>query len=121
MVEAHGNLAIVLERLGRNDEALAHYRETVRLAPGDVRARLNLASVLEGAGMRDEARLHYQEALRLKPGAPEAVEGLARIDGARGSAAPGAQGAALHGQRVSNAVPSRSRLGRVSARRAGSS
>jgi Tfp pilus assembly protein PilF len=33
--EAHYDLALVLDRLGRNNEALAHYRKAADLAPGN--------------------------------------------------------------------------------------
>jgi Flp pilus assembly protein TadD len=41
--EAHNNLGACLERMGRLEEALTHYAETVRLAPESADARANLA------------------------------------------------------------------------------
>ncbi len=39
---AHYNLGILLEREGRLDEAVRHYREVVRIDPDDVEGRINL-------------------------------------------------------------------------------
>jgi Tfp pilus assembly protein PilF len=35
MAEAHYDLALALDRLGRNNEAMAHYRKAADLAPGN--------------------------------------------------------------------------------------
>jgi Flp pilus assembly protein TadD len=44
--EVHNNLGVALVRLGRRDEAIAHFREALRLQPGDIGARDNLARAL---------------------------------------------------------------------------
>src|SRR5262249_17584171 len=87
---AHNGLAIVLETAGRTDEAIAEYREAVRLAPTEPRGRLNLAAVLSGRGKIDEAIAEYREVLRLAPDLPEDHLGLghafARVGHARDAA-----------------------------------
>jgi tetratricopeptide (TPR) repeat protein len=40
---AHDNLGVELDRLGRGEEALAHYREAIRIRPGDRNSESNYA------------------------------------------------------------------------------
>jgi len=65
---AQYNLAIMLARAGRPDEAIARYREALRLKPDYFEARNNLGEALAGAGRWTEAIDQYREALRLDPG-----------------------------------------------------
>jgi tetratricopeptide (TPR) repeat protein len=67
---AHINLGVLLEEEGRNDKALEHYREAVRIAPHIPALHNNLANLLDKMGKADEALTQYQEALRLQPDAP---------------------------------------------------
>jgi tetratricopeptide (TPR) repeat protein len=53
--DAHFFLAGELDRAGRGEEALEHYREAVRLEPGSVPRRLALATALWARGRLDEA------------------------------------------------------------------
>jgi len=63
----HINMGLLLANLGRNNEAIAHYHEALRLKPDYVDAHNNLGNVLADLGRTDEALAQYREALRLKP------------------------------------------------------
>jgi tetratricopeptide (TPR) repeat protein len=64
---AHNNYGNVLDQLGREPEALAQYREAVRINPSDPDARANYARLLFKDGETGEAMTQYQEALRIEP------------------------------------------------------
>jgi len=71
---AHDNLGVELDRRGRYEEALAHYRETLRIKPGDRHGTRNYALAnfdkgerLFAAGQLDEAWAALQEGLRYLP------------------------------------------------------
>jgi len=51
----HANLGWVLFLLGRYDEAVVSYRESLALAPGQVQVRFNLAEAEAGAGRDEQA------------------------------------------------------------------
>ncbi len=72
---AHDNLGVELDALGRHGEALAQYRETLRIEPGDRNGEANYAqaSFAEGerlynAGHPDEALAAFREGLRYGTG-----------------------------------------------------
>jgi tetratricopeptide (TPR) repeat protein len=44
---AHVNLGVALEKRGRLDEALAHYRETIQFGPEIVEGHINLGNILQ--------------------------------------------------------------------------
>lgn len=64
---AHGNLAVVLARSGRMDEALQHCREAVRLKPDSWLTHNTLGGVLLSAGRVDEAIREFEASLRIMP------------------------------------------------------
>jgi tetratricopeptide (TPR) repeat protein len=71
---AHDNLGVELDRAGRFDEALAQYRETLRIRPGDRNGEQNyaMASFAQGErllarGSLDEALACFREGLRYRP------------------------------------------------------
>jgi protein O-mannosyl-transferase len=74
---AHTGLGIALNRLNRKDEALAQYREAVRLAPDYAIPQCNLAEVLLQRGQATEAIAHCEAALRSTPDFVEAHTNLA--------------------------------------------
>jgi tetratricopeptide (TPR) repeat protein len=76
---AHVNLGHILAREGKQNEALAHYREAVRTDPQFDPAQINLARALWRCGLRDEAQKHVDEALRLNPESAPAHQTLAEI------------------------------------------
>ncbi len=64
---AHNNFGISLAGQGKAEEAIAHYREALRLKPGSANFHNNWGIVLAGQGKAEEAIAHYREAARLKP------------------------------------------------------
>ena len=73
---AHNNLGLVLEELGRRDEAVGHWQEALRLKPDYVEAHNNLGVVLLQAGRTREAIDHWREALRIEPRSPRTLNNL---------------------------------------------
>jgi tetratricopeptide (TPR) repeat protein/SAM-dependent methyltransferase len=69
----YSNLGACYRGLNRIDEAIAAFREAVRLQPALIGARYNLAMALEAAGRPDEALKAYDEVLRLNSGYVEAL------------------------------------------------
>jgi Flp pilus assembly protein TadD len=72
---AHDNLGVELDSLGRHDEALAQYKETLRIEPGDRNGEANYAQAsfakgeqLFNAGHQDEALAAFREGLRYRSG-----------------------------------------------------
>jgi tetratricopeptide (TPR) repeat protein len=83
---AHDNLGVELDRRGRAEEALAHYRETLRIKPGDRNGESNLsqASFAKGErlfneGKSDEAFASFEESLRFRPSSALAHAYLGQI------------------------------------------
>ena len=64
---AYGNLGAALERQGRYKEAVAEYREALRIYPKNSDTHNNLASILDSLGDTNAALAEYQEAIRLDP------------------------------------------------------
>ena len=64
---ARNNLGIYLDGQGRTSEALAQYRETVRLKPDYAEAQYNCALALDALGRNAEAAGYYRTALKLRP------------------------------------------------------
>jgi tetratricopeptide (TPR) repeat protein len=64
---AHVNLGFALEKAGRKTEAMAEYREAMKIDPESIEAHNNLANLLTDTGHLDEALTEYQAALRLDP------------------------------------------------------
>lgn len=64
---AHSDLGTVLRAQGRLDEAVAEYREALRLKPMYPEAHYNLANLLAQQGHAGEAAEHYGAALRMRP------------------------------------------------------
>ena len=77
--DAHDELGVLLFAAGRLDEAIAHLRKAVDLAPGSAVAHSDLGGALAQAGRRDEALQHIRRALALDPGNTAARENLARL------------------------------------------
>jgi WD40 repeat protein/serine/threonine protein kinase/tetratricopeptide (TPR) repeat protein len=66
------NLGLRLSRLGRYAEAVAQYREALRLRPDDPEAHAKLGIALACQGKDAEAEAEYRQAPGLRPGAREA-------------------------------------------------
>jgi len=81
---AHDNLGVELDRRGRPDEALVHYRETIHLKPGDRHGEANFAQAsfakaqrLLAAKQLDAAIVAFREGLTYRPDNALANMGLA--------------------------------------------
>ena len=70
--KAEYNLGVVLQREGRDDEAIAQYRKALELNRWDVGAHNNYGAALEKRGEIDEAIAEFQTALGIDPESAEA-------------------------------------------------
>jgi len=75
-VEAINNAGIVLQELGRTDDALAGYRLILSVRPDDAEAHNNLGAALLGQGEPQAALSELQQALAQRPDYPEAYYNL---------------------------------------------
>jgi protein O-mannosyl-transferase len=64
---AHTNLGAALALRGHVDEAMAHYREAIAIAPGNAATHLSLGLAHARLGDLDAAIASYREAIRLDP------------------------------------------------------
>ena len=71
--EAYFNLGIVMQDLGRLDEAVAIYKKAITLKP-DHKAYNNLGIVMQDLGRGDEAEVSYKIAITLKPDFIQAIK-----------------------------------------------
>jgi tetratricopeptide (TPR) repeat protein len=65
--KAKVNLAILLEKEGKNQEAHAQYKEANRVKPAEARILQNMGINLKRAGKLDEALTYYKQAVDLEP------------------------------------------------------
>ena len=75
--EAHNNLGITLQGLGRLDEGFARYTQAIALKPDYADAHYNIGIMLQELGRLDEALASYTQAIALKPDYAEAHRMLA--------------------------------------------
>ncbi len=79
--EAHWHRGAVLVEMGRTDEGIAEFRETIKLDPSwAARAHLSWAEVLYQKEKLREAAQHYREVLKIEPHVKRAAEQLATIE-----------------------------------------
>jgi protein O-mannosyl-transferase len=64
---AEDNLAIVLQRTGRMDEAMAHLQRALAIDPDNIETRNNLGNAFLRMGRVDDAFVHLKKALELEP------------------------------------------------------
>lgn len=64
---AHADLGIALATEGKFEEAIAHYRESLRIRPGHAPTLHRLGKALKRIGHEDEAAASFNEALRGDP------------------------------------------------------
>jgi len=83
-VEAHVNLAILLNAQRDAAGAMQHYREALRLRPDHPEAHYNYAVLLTARGSVAGAAEHLHEALRLRPEYVDARHAYANLLAARG-------------------------------------
>ncbi len=67
--ETHNGLGFVLSRQGKLDEAIAQFRDAIRMNPKYTAAYNNMAGSLLKQGKLDEAASYYQTSLSVKPSA----------------------------------------------------
>jgi tetratricopeptide (TPR) repeat protein/4-amino-4-deoxy-L-arabinose transferase-like glycosyltransferase len=63
----HQDLGLSLAMMGRYQEAIAQFEQSVTIDPRDPAAQLNLAVAYAETGRKADARAHAEEALRLNP------------------------------------------------------
>ena len=68
---AHNNMGILLSQHKRNDEAIGHFQESVRLNPKGGEGFRNLGNSLQMAGRNAEAIEAFQQAVWINPNDPE--------------------------------------------------
>ena len=76
---AHINLANLLGRAGRYEEAIAHAQAALRLRPDDVDAYNNLGSIYDAMHRLPDAAAAYRRAIQAWPNDPRAYRGLGRV------------------------------------------
>jgi len=65
--EAHNDLGRALAEQGRNDEAIAEFREALETLPRYVEAHVNLGTALAAQGRNEEAEAEWRQALAIEP------------------------------------------------------
>jgi tetratricopeptide (TPR) repeat protein len=92
---AHNNLGVELDAVGRHEEALAHYRETLRIKPGDRNGTQNYAMACFGRGERhlaqgdpEAALASFREGLTYRPDNADARAYVGAIEAALRSGTP---------------------------------
>jgi tetratricopeptide (TPR) repeat protein len=70
------NLGKALERAGRIEEAVAHYRECLRISPRNAEIYFNLGNAVSRSAKPHEAAALFENALRLRPDYAEAHNNL---------------------------------------------
>jgi len=66
------NRGVDLESLGKREEAVAAYREAIRIEPELAEAHYNLGNALDDQGKLEQAVAEYRTAIRIKPDLMEA-------------------------------------------------
>ena len=74
--EAHNNLGITLQELGRLEEAESSYKKSIELKYDYAEAHYNMGVTLNELGKLDEAEAICRQALALKPDYAEALSNL---------------------------------------------
>ena len=80
----HYNLGVILEAMGRRDDAAARYRGATELKPDHFGAWLNLGNALLALGRLDEAEAACRTAAKLAPQSGEARYNLGTVLARRG-------------------------------------
>src|SRR5262249_35734033 len=70
------NLGVVLNDQGKLEEAIAAYRQAIRIKPDFAEAYSNLGNSLSDQGKVDEAIAAYRQAIGIRPDFPEAHSNL---------------------------------------------
>jgi len=64
------NLAIILDKEGKSNEAQGHYQDALKSNPKDSKIFHNMGINLKRAGKLDDALAHYKQAMDLDPANP---------------------------------------------------
>jgi tetratricopeptide (TPR) repeat protein len=75
---AHGNLGLDLEKRGRLDDALAHYRKALEIQPDNPIIHFDMGNVFLARKQPDEAMARFRQAVAIDPGFAEAHGNLGR-------------------------------------------
>lgn len=81
---AHTNLGLSLSKLGRNDEAMAHFQEAVRIHPTFIEAYNNIGMILANTGKIEESLPYFYEVLRLRPASKRAHFNIGQVHARQG-------------------------------------
>ncbi|WP_119310122.1 tetratricopeptide repeat-containing sulfotransferase family protein [Cohaesibacter haloalkalitolerans] len=79
LVQAWGNLGIILQEMGQLEESAACLERVVAAQPEAATAHNNLANTYSRLGSLEKARAHYMRALELRPDYAEAQSNLASL------------------------------------------
>lgn len=82
--EAHTNYGVLLESLGRSDDAIAHFKKALTARPDHAIALGNMGRLLMRRGRPNEAIWHFDRLHRLQPDNPAAADSLAAAYAAAG-------------------------------------
>jgi Tfp pilus assembly protein PilF len=80
----NNNLGVILAGEGKNNEAIAHYRQALSINPDYAEAHANLGHELLGIGNYQESYTHLSMALRMKPDQPIAQGDFGTLLAAQG-------------------------------------
>jgi len=73
---AHNNLGMVLQKSGRDTEAIEQYTQSLRINPQNAEAHYNLGDVYSQVGRINDAIGQFEQALRIRPDFAEAHNNL---------------------------------------------
>ncbi|MBK6675395.1 MAG: tetratricopeptide repeat protein [Rhodocyclaceae bacterium] len=102
--ESHLNLADILGRMGRSEDAENELRQAMRLDPRFVPARVNLADLYRATRREAEAETLLREAIAIEPKSAEAYHALGLLKVRTGDR-PGALAALAKAAALAPAVP----------------
>jgi Tfp pilus assembly protein PilF len=88
---AHANLAWILERQGRLEQAQAQAEQALALRPGDARALVTLGNVARRQGRRERAEAWYRQATQSDPTSVKAWYNLGAVIHETGDASRAAE------------------------------
>jgi Flp pilus assembly protein TadD len=77
--DVHNTLGIAFAEKGRMDDAIAEFREALRLAPDSAQTHWHLGAALAYRGARDEAVEHLRRSVQLDPNNLEARHDLEAV------------------------------------------
>jgi tetratricopeptide (TPR) repeat protein len=81
------DFAAALAKLGRDQEALEHYEEALKLNPNLYDAQMNIGALLSRMDRNDEALSHFQAAAKANPKLAEPHVYIALVEAQRGELA----------------------------------